>query len=86
MNNPVVDEHGTQYWYRNDQLHREDGPAEIWTNGIQRWYWRGRQVDPIELFLLAGQEPALTSTKKISTIANGNHNHCKRTSTSKEGC
>jgi hypothetical protein len=56
----VIYSDGTQLWYRNDRLHREDGPAAIWTNGTQLWYWQGRQVDAIELFLLAGQDPALT--------------------------
>jgi len=26
-----------QYWYKNGQLHREDGPAAIWDDGTQEW-------------------------------------------------
>ena len=30
------------YWYDNDyRLHREDGPAIIWDDGSQHWYYRG---------------------------------------------
>jgi len=31
-------EHGNQYWYVNDKLHREDGPAIICANDDQYWY------------------------------------------------
>ncbi len=33
---------GTQYWYKEWKLHREDGPAIIYTNGNQRWYKDGK--------------------------------------------
>jgi hypothetical protein len=52
----TVDSNGTQRWYLNGQLHREDGPAVILCDGTQRWFWKNRRVDPIKLFLLAGQE------------------------------
>jgi len=39
----VQDSDGTQRWYENDQLHRENGPAVIRPNGVQEWYWKGRR-------------------------------------------
>jgi len=33
---------GTQYWYKNSKVHREDGPAEIWLDGTQWWYKNGK--------------------------------------------
>ncbi|HSH25598.1 MAG TPA: hypothetical protein VLA13_08690 [Massilibacterium sp.] len=29
---------GNKYWFLNDQLHREDGPAVERTNGDKAWY------------------------------------------------
>jgi hypothetical protein len=33
---------GTQSWWKDDELHREDGPAVIWPNGTQFWYINGK--------------------------------------------
>ena len=33
---------GSQRWYLNDKLHREDGPAIICPDGTQRWYLNGK--------------------------------------------
>ena len=33
---------GTQFWYLDGNLHREDGPAVIYPDGIQRWYLNGK--------------------------------------------
>jgi hypothetical protein len=33
---------GTQYWYLNGKLHREDGPAAIYVEGSQLWYLNGK--------------------------------------------
>jgi hypothetical protein len=30
--------HGNKWWYLNDQLHREDGPAIEAANGDKYWY------------------------------------------------
>ena len=35
-------ETGTQFWYINCKLHREDGPAAIWEGGIGEWYINGK--------------------------------------------
>jgi hypothetical protein len=33
---------GTQYWYLNGKLHREDGPAIEYANGNKYWYLNGK--------------------------------------------
>lgn len=33
---------GTQEWYLNGKLHREDGPACIWPDGYQEWWLNGQ--------------------------------------------
>ena len=37
----IVDKYGTQRWFLNGELHREDGPAEIYPDGTQVWYLNG---------------------------------------------
>ena len=38
----IVNSHGSQSWYLNGKLHREDGPAIIYANGDQYWYLNGK--------------------------------------------
>ena len=33
---------GSQSWYLNGQLHRNNDPAEIWADGTQRWWLNGQ--------------------------------------------
>jgi hypothetical protein len=33
-----VNKNGDKYWYLNDKLHREDGPAVEWASGDRHWY------------------------------------------------
>ncbi len=33
---------GTQVWYKEWELHREDGPAIIYPNGTQFWFKEGK--------------------------------------------
>jgi hypothetical protein len=33
----------TKRWYKNDQLHREDGPAVEYPNGSKCWYKNGKR-------------------------------------------
>ena len=40
-NGKIVDRDGNQFWYKNDALHREDGPAVIFSNGTKHWYKNG---------------------------------------------
>jgi hypothetical protein len=37
-----IDKNGTERWYFNGQLHREDGPAVIYADGTQMWYRNGK--------------------------------------------
>ena len=36
----VLDD-GSKFWYLNNQLHREDGPAIEWASGIKSWWING---------------------------------------------
>jgi len=37
----IMDTPGTKAWYKDDLLHREDGPAVELTGGIKMWYKNG---------------------------------------------
>ena len=34
---------GGKYWYLNENLHREDGPAVEYVNGTKFWYLNGKR-------------------------------------------
>lgn len=34
---------GSIRWYKNDDLHREDGPASEWASGTKCWYINGKR-------------------------------------------
>jgi hypothetical protein len=38
-----IDMYGIKRWYKDNKLHREDGPA-IENNGINYWYYNGTLV------------------------------------------
>jgi len=40
-NGLIIDKDGSKFWYLNDVLHREDGPAEEWADGDKYWYLNG---------------------------------------------
>ena len=40
---------GTKYWFLNDKLHREDGPAYEHHNGSKYWYLNDKQAHPESL-------------------------------------
>lgn len=42
---------GTQMWFHDGKLHRLDGPAVEWSNGVKGWFLNGRQLDSIEHFI-----------------------------------
>jgi hypothetical protein len=52
MKNGKYIKNGIERWFKNDKLHRLDGPALIYTNGTEYWYKDG------ELHRLNG--PAIT--------------------------
>jgi hypothetical protein len=33
---------GSELWYRDGKLHRDDGPAVVFTDGCQEWYRHGK--------------------------------------------
>ena len=37
-----VKPNGDKYWYLNDKIHREDGPAVEWADGTKFWYLNGK--------------------------------------------
>jgi len=37
-NGLIVDEDGTEKYYKDNKLHREDGPAVIYKNGTEEWW------------------------------------------------
>lgn len=42
MKNGLIIDKYEQSWYKNDLLHREDGPAEEWSHGTKVWYFNGK--------------------------------------------
>jgi len=40
-NGPKIDKRGNKFWYKNGELHREDGPAIEYANGNKFWYKNG---------------------------------------------
>jgi hypothetical protein len=43
-----VHTNGDKFWYLNDKLHREDGPAVEYSNGDKSWYLNGKQLTEAE--------------------------------------
>jgi hypothetical protein len=52
MINPtcVIDSTGNKLWYLHGQLHREDGPAVEYFNGINQWFLNGKQINCLKDF------------------------------------
>jgi hypothetical protein len=46
-----VNEYKTKFWYLNDNLHREDGPAVEWADGTKSWYLNGKGLTEAEFNL-----------------------------------
>ena len=40
-NGLIIDHYGNKFWYQSNLLHRLDGPAVEWKNGIKEWYKEG---------------------------------------------
>lgn len=44
-------------WMQDGKFHREDGPAVIYPGeGVSDWYLHGKKLDPLEIFLITGQQ------------------------------
>ena len=65
---------GTQFWFLNDQIHREDGPAIIYADGSQEWCLNGegmteeehkRRTNPTKELTVAEIEALLGHKVKI---------------------
>jgi hypothetical protein len=41
MTNFKIDKYGNKYWYQNNLLHRDDGPAVEYIDGSKEWYING---------------------------------------------
>ena len=41
LNGLYIDSYGDKRWYKEDKLHREDGPAVEGSNGSRSWYKNG---------------------------------------------
>ena len=41
-NNILTNILGTKYYYVNNELHRDDGPAIEYANGDKQWYKNGK--------------------------------------------
>jgi len=44
-NGLVIDRYGSKRWYRDDLLHREDGPDIEYSNGSKEWYYEGKKIE-----------------------------------------
>ena len=42
--NPEIDEFGNKRWWKDDKLHRDDGPAFEGADGYKEWYKNGELV------------------------------------------
>ena len=42
----MVQDDGTLEWFQHGELHRERGPARLYTNGRQEWWWRNELHRP----------------------------------------
>jgi len=66
-----VSEDGDQYWYLNGKLHREDGPAIEYADGICERWLNGKRVteeavmNPAKELTVAGIEQLLGHKVKI---------------------
>jgi len=51
MDDPILQvvEDGTKFWYLNGRLHREDGPAIIWSDGTEEWWVNGEQLNDFQI-------------------------------------
>jgi hypothetical protein len=43
MRNDVIDQDGSKWYWENNHLHREDGPAVEHANGSLSWYINGKR-------------------------------------------
>ena len=44
MKNGLIRFNGSKFWYKNDLLHKEDGPAIEYVNANNYWYLNGKEI------------------------------------------
>ena len=67
--NCIIHSNGDEYWYLNDELHREDGPAIV-TKTYQGWYKHGKIIREFGLAPKKGKEYIIIIPVKF-TIKDG---------------
>jgi hypothetical protein len=57
-----------RFWFLHGQLHREDGPAEMYSNGHKRWYIHGKahREDGPAVIYVHGSKSWYLNGKRIS--------------------
>jgi hypothetical protein len=70
-NGPAVIIDDTNFWYKNGQLHRIDGPAIEWKNGDKEYYLNGLEISE-KNYYLNKQLNASISIKKENKNKNKN--------------
>jgi hypothetical protein len=43
INGLEIDNEGNKFWWKNDKLHRKDGPAIEWSSGTKSWHINGKR-------------------------------------------
>jgi hypothetical protein len=41
----TTSKYGTKEWRLNGKLHREDGPAVEYADGVKYWFYHGKYID-----------------------------------------
>lgn len=49
---------GTKFWFLNDKLHREDGPAVEYADGSKSWHLKGKELTEAEFNARTKQKPS----------------------------
>ena len=39
----IINKDGSQRWVKNNKPHREDGPSDVYSSGVQLWYKDGKR-------------------------------------------
>jgi hypothetical protein len=55
-NGMFVNQLGDKCWYKDDLLHRTDGPAVIWPNGYESWYLNGKWLSREKWLIVLGHK------------------------------
>jgi hypothetical protein len=62
----------TKLWLQDDVVHRGDGPAVIFPDGVERWYIRGKEVTrDVKMFFMEHKWPVqegLNSPEKMAAF------------------